>query len=193
MSVRRGIGEASNYFARVLIFVRLSLVQLVRAPSHSRRAEAARCLSRRTMWLAGIGAVTIGAVMVVVDAREIALMPARGSGGLWSVRILADFGQSSYLLWSLAAILFVVALTAPRLQGTSRLVLVSFGARIQFVFFAVLVPVLAGEAIKYIVGRGRPFVGGAANAFKFAHFATQSPRLHWLSPSQCFGLGHASR
>jgi membrane-associated phospholipid phosphatase len=35
----------------------------------------------------------------------------------------------------------------------------------------VLVPVLAGEVIKWIVGRGRPFVGGEANAFNFAHFA----------------------
>jgi undecaprenyl-diphosphatase len=38
-------------------------------------------------------------------------------------------------------------------------------------FFAVLVPVLAGEVIKWIVGRGRPFVGGKADAFNFAHFA----------------------
>ncbi len=38
-------------------------------------------------------------------------------------------------------------------------------------FVAVLVPVLAGEMIKWIVGRGRPFVGGKANAFNFVHFA----------------------
>jgi membrane-associated phospholipid phosphatase len=38
------------------------------------------------------------------------------------------------------------------------------------VFFAVLVPVLAGEVVKWIVGRGRPFVGGKANAFNFVHF-----------------------
>jgi undecaprenyl-diphosphatase len=42
---------------------------------------------------------------------------------------------------------------------------------LQFVFFAVLVPVLTGEVIKWIVGRGRPFVGGHANAFNFSHFA----------------------
>src|ERR1700675_4357706 len=43
--------------------------------------------------------------------------------------------------------------------------------RLQFVFVAVLVPVLAGEVVKFIVGRGRPFVGGEANAFNFSHFA----------------------
>jgi membrane-associated phospholipid phosphatase len=35
----------------------------------------------------------------------------------------------------------------------------------------VLVPVLAGEAIKWVVGRGRPFAGGEADAFNFSLFA----------------------
>jgi undecaprenyl-diphosphatase len=171
MSARTDIAEPSSYVARLVVFVRLSLAQLVRAPSHSRRAEAARHLARRTLWLAGIGAVAIVALMVVLDVREIGLMPPRGSAGLWPVRILTDFGKSTYLLWLLAAILIVAALIAPRLRGTSRSLLISLGTRVQFVFFAVLVPVLAGEAIKFVVGRGRPFVGGEANAFNFAHFA----------------------
>jgi membrane-associated phospholipid phosphatase len=171
MPVPTSIAEPSNYVVRLVVFVRLSLAQLVRAPSHSRRAEAARHLARRTLWLAGIGSVVIVALMVVLDVREIALMPPRGSAALWPVRILTDFGKSTYLLWLLAAMLLVAVLIAPRLRGTSRSLLVSFGTRIQFVFFAVLVPVLAGEAIKFVVGRGRPFVGGEANAFNFAHFA----------------------
>ena len=32
-------------------------------------------------------------------------------------------------------------------------------------------PLLVGELIKWVVGRGRPFVGGEANAFNFAPFA----------------------
>jgi undecaprenyl-diphosphatase len=171
MSARTDIAEPSNYVVRLMVFVRLSLAQLVRAPSHSRRAEAARHLARRTLWLAGVGAVAIVALMVVLDVTEIGLMPPRGTAALWPVRILTDFGKSTYLLWSLAAILLVAAVVAPRLRGTPRSLLVSFGTRIQFVFFAVLVPVLAGEVIKFIVGRGRPFVGGEANAFNFAYFA----------------------
>jgi undecaprenyl-diphosphatase len=171
MSAGTDIAEPSNYVVRLMVFVRLSLAQLVRAPSHSRRAEAARHLARRTLWLAGIGAVAIVALMVVLDVTEIGLMPPRGTAALWPVRILTDFGKSTYLLWLLAAILLIAALIAPRLRGTPRSLLVSFGTRIQFVFFAVLVPVLAGEVIKFIVGRGRPFVGGEANAFNFAHFA----------------------
>jgi membrane-associated phospholipid phosphatase len=171
MSVSTGIGGPPGYLARLLTFVRISLVQLARAPSHSRRAEAARHLARRTLWLAATGAAAIIALMVVLDAYEIGLMPPRGTASLWPVRILTDFGKSTYVLWLLAGSLLLAALISPRLRATPRSLLISFGTRIQFVFLAVLVPVLAGEAIKYVVGRGRPFVGGEANAFKFAHFA----------------------
>src|ERR1700704_5236693 len=171
MSAAAGIGESSNYLFRFFALVRLSLAQLVRPPSHSRRAEAARRSARHVLLLTtGLSAVII-ALMYGLDGREIGLMPSRGTASLWPVRILTDFGKSQYLLWSLATTLFVVAIISPRLRGASRSLLLGFGTRLQFLFFAVLVPVLAGEVIKWIVGRGRPFVGGEANAFNFAHFA----------------------
>jgi undecaprenyl-diphosphatase len=111
------------------------------------------------------------ALMVAVDVPEIELMPPRGAPGLWPVRILTDFGKAAVVLWLLAAALFAVAFMAPRLKGMARSWLLGFGTRLQFVFFAVLVPILFGEVIKWIVGRGRPFVGGKANAFNFVHFA----------------------
>jgi undecaprenyl-diphosphatase len=155
----------------LFVVVLTSLAQLVRPPSHSRRAEAARRSARHALLLtATLGAVIIG-LMYALDAREIGLMPPRGTASLWPVRILTDFGKSAYVLSSLAALLLAVAIISPRLRGTSRSLLLGFGTRLQFVFFAVLVPVLAGEVIKWIVGRGRPFVGGDANVFNFAHFA----------------------
>ncbi len=162
---------SSNYFSELFAVVRISLAQLVRPPSHSRRAEAARRSARHALLLtATIGAVII-ALMYALDAREIGLMPPRGTASLWPVRILTDFGKSEYVLESLAALLFAVAMITPRLRGTSRSLLLGFGTRLQLVFFAVLVPVLAGEVIKWVVGRGRPFAGGEANAFNFSHFA----------------------
>ena len=98
-------------------------------------------------------------------------MPPRGTPSLWPVRIFTDFGKAALVLWALVAMLFAVALISPRLRGTPRSLLLRFGTHLQFLFFAVLVPVLSGEVIKWIVGRGRPFVGGEANAFNFAHFA----------------------
>ncbi|HTE98387.1 MAG TPA: phosphatase PAP2 family protein, partial [Bradyrhizobium sp.] len=161
----------SNYFSQVFILARTSATQLVRRPSHSRRAEAARRSARHVLLLAAILGAAVIALMYALDVTEIGLMPPRGSASLWPVRILTDFGKSAYVLWLLAGILVGLALMTPRWRGSSRSPLLSLGTHLQFVFFAVLVPVLAGEVIKWIVGRGRPFVGGEANAFNFAHFA----------------------
>jgi len=171
MSVQTGTGGPSNYFSRFIAVVRLSLTQLARPSSPARRAEAARRLARDVLLLVAIGGVSIVALMYWMDAAEIGLMPPRRAPGLWPVRILTDFGKAALVLWGLAAMLAAVALISPRLRGTSKSQLLGFGVRLQFLFFAVLVPVLAGEVIKWIVGRGRPFVGGKANAFNFVHFA----------------------
>jgi undecaprenyl-diphosphatase len=111
------------------------------------------------------------AVMVWLDAQEIGWMPPRGTPSLWPVRILTDFGKDAYVLWLLAAMVLIVGFVAAALRGTARAQWLGFGLRLQFVFFAVLVPLLAGEMTKWVVGRGRPFVGGHANPFNFAPFA----------------------
>jgi undecaprenyl-diphosphatase len=121
--------------------------------------------------MTAVVALAIVALMVWFDAREIDLMPARGTANLWPVRILTDFGKDAYVLSVLAVMLLAVALVAAALQGPSQARLLSFGLRLQFLFFAVLGPSIAGDMIKWIVGRGRPFVGGQANPFNFVHFA----------------------
>ena len=74
MSVQAGTGAQSNYFSQVLFLARMSATQLVRPPSHSRRAEAARSSARRGLLLvATLGAVII-ALMVALDVAEIGLM-----------------------------------------------------------------------------------------------------------------------
>jgi undecaprenyl-diphosphatase len=171
MSDQAGVGAHANYPSRLLASVRQSFAQLVRSPSHSRRAEAARRSARHVLLATTVIGVVIIALMYMLDANEIGWMPKRGTASLWPIRILTDFGKSSYVLWSLAGLLVAVVLIAPRLRGTSRSLLLGLGTRLQFVFFAVLLPVLVGEVIKWIVGRGRPFVGGEANAFNFMHFA----------------------
>jgi membrane-associated phospholipid phosphatase len=171
MSAQAGRGASSNYFSQLLALARGSVTQLVRAPSHSRRAEAARRSARHVLLLAATVGAAIIALMYALDAREIGLMPPRGTSSLWPVRIVTDFGKDTYVLLLLAAALFAVAIISPALRGTARSLLLGFGTRLQFLLFAVLVSVLAGEVIKWIVGRGRPFVGGKADAFNFAPFA----------------------
>ena len=171
MAAPPAVGESKNYFARFGTLAWLSLVQLVRAPSHSRRAEAARRAARHVLWLsAGLGAAII-VLMYAIDAWEIAQMPKRGTPSLWWVRILTDFGKDEYVLAVLAGLLIAVAIVSPALRGIQRALLLGLGTRLQFIFCAVAFSNLVGEVLKYCIGRGRPFVGGEANAFHFSHFA----------------------
>ncbi|WP_454618941.1 phosphatase PAP2 family protein [Bradyrhizobium cenepequi] len=163
--------ESASYPARLATLTGRSLAQLVRAPSHSRRAEAGRRAARHGLALIAIIGAAIIALMLVFDVPEIKLMPPRGTASLWWVRILTDFGKDAYVLWTLAGLLILVAIIAPALQGIRRSLLLGLGTRLQFLFFAVLFPVLVGDLLKWIVGRGRPFVGGEPNAFNFSHFA----------------------
>ena len=170
MSVRAGIGESPNYFVSLFALVWLSFAPLLRPPSHSRRAEAARRLARHALLTVAIVSALIVALMYGLDAREIGLMPARGTPGLWPVRILTDFGKDTYVLAALAGLLFVIVLVSANRRGRLRAAWLGLGLHVQFLFFAVLAPLLAGELIKWAVGRGRPFVGGQANPFNFAPF-----------------------
>ena len=165
------VGESQNYASRFVKLAWLSLTQLVRTPSHSRRAEAARRAARHVLWLsAGLGA-TIIVLMYAIDAWEIAQMPKRGTPSLWWVRILTDFGKDEYVLAVLAVLLIAVAIVSPALRGIQRSLLLGLGTRLQFIFCAVIASNLVTEVLKYCIGRGRPFVGGEANAFHFSHFA----------------------
>ena len=171
MAAPTGIAESRNYFSRFVVLAWLSLAQLVRTPSHSRRAEAARRAARHALLLsAGLG-VAIIALMVVLDAWEIGQMPKRGTPSLWWMRILTDFGKDEYVLAALGVLLIAVAVIAPAFSGIRRSLWLGLGTRLQFLFCAVLVPSLISEVIKWSVGRGRPFVGGEGSVFHFSHFA----------------------
>jgi membrane-associated phospholipid phosphatase len=170
MSALSGAAPSQGYFRQVFALLRLSAAELVRPPSAPRRAEAAGRLTRHAVLLTSIGAVVIVALMVTFDASEIGMMPPRGTPSLWPVRVLTDFGKDDYVLWLLAAALIVIGLVIPLRRGVSRTRLLHVGTRVQYLFFAVLIPVLMGQLIKWVVGRGRPFVGGKANAFNFAPF-----------------------
>lgn len=167
MPVATDIAPRPGYPAQLLTVSGRALAQLVRSPSHSRRAEAARKLARHSLWLSAAGAAMVIVLMVAFDQTEIQLMPARGTPSLWPIRILTDFGKDEYVLSVLGIALVVLALAAAGLQGPRRPLLLGLGTRLQFVFLSVAVPVFVTEILKYLIGRGRPFVGGHANPFNF--------------------------
>src|SRR5258705_683194 len=143
MSAQAGIGAPSNYVSQVFILVRTSATQLVRRPSHSRRAEAARRSARHVLLLAAILGAAIIALMYALDVAEIGLMPPRGTASLWPVRILTDFGKSAYVLWLLAGIFAAPSLMSPRWRGTPRAPLLRPGGELAVAVFAALVSGLA--------------------------------------------------
>ena len=171
MAASPAVVDSRNYLARFGMLTWLSLAQLVRPPSHSRRAEAARRAARHALWLSAALGAAIIVLMYTLDAWEIAQMPKRGTPSLWWMRILTDFGKDEYVLAVLAALLIAIAIVAPALRGIQRALLLGLGTRLQFIFLAVAVSNLVTEVLKYCIGRGRPFVGGEANAFHFSHFA----------------------
>jgi membrane-associated phospholipid phosphatase len=163
-------GTSPGYVPQLSQLMVQSAGALVRSPSHSRRAEARRRLALHSLWLVAGLATLIIVLMFVFDATEIGLMPKRGSPELWPVRIVTDFGKDEYVLWTLAAVFVIAALAYPLVRSDERPALARFAIRVEFLLLAVALPVFVAELIKWTVGRGRPFVGGQANAFNFVPF-----------------------
>lgn len=170
MSIQSGAERSTSYLSRLFAMISTSATQLVGAPSQPYRAEARRRLARQALLTFAVAAVLIAALMIWCDAREIALMPPRGTASLWPFRILTDFGKDSYVVLLLAVLLVAVALVAPAMHGPAGRRLVAIELRLQFLLLAVSVPLVVGELVKWTAGRGRPFVGGQANAFNFTPF-----------------------
>jgi membrane-associated phospholipid phosphatase len=171
MSIQSGAEPSAGYLSRLFAIVSTSGTQLIGAPSQAHRTEARRRLARQALLTFTVAVILIAALMIWFDAREIALMPPRGSASLWPFRILTDFGKDNYVLSLLAVLLLAAALVTPALHGPARQRLLAIGLRLQFMLLAISVSLVVGELVKWTAGRGRPFVGGQANAFNFAPFA----------------------
>jgi membrane-associated phospholipid phosphatase len=181
MSVPSGERQSRRYPARLAGLSRLWLAQLVRASSAPQHEAAARQLWRQVLVLLGLGGIAVLVLMVGFDATEIGWMPPRGTPSLWPLRILTDFGQDTYVLLALAGLLLATALAVPLSRAGARQQLLRRGVNLQYLLLAVAVPVAVAEIIKWTVGRGRPFVGGKADAFNFAPF--NGTEAHFSLPS----------
>jgi membrane-associated phospholipid phosphatase len=170
MAAPDGSPTSDQYGTQLTITVWQSFARLVRRPQLP-AAEAAPRLRRQLLVLNGMGIVAILLLMIGFDATEIGLMPPRGTPSLWWVRILTDFGKDAYVLMGLGGALVVIAVIAPLWPESSRGRLLHLGTHVQYLFLAVLVPVACTEVMKWAIGRGRPFVGGKANAFNFQPFS----------------------
>lgn len=174
-----------TYRAQLAASVRQGIAQVIRPASHSRRAEAARAGARPMLIIFAVAVFAIITTMVLLDAREIGWMPVRGTASLWPLRILTDFGKTNYIVSALALVLLLLLFLAPRVRGPAHATLISFATRVQFLLLSVVVPAAVGDLLKGFFGRGRPFVGGSANAFNFSFFS-------WSEIYSSFPSGHAT-
>ncbi|WP_316160151.1 phosphatase PAP2 family protein [Bradyrhizobium sp. SZCCHNRI20481] len=170
MSAPDSPARSSGYFAQLALVGKFSLGRLFRQPQTAPEAASRQRLGRELLLLGAIGLSVILMLMFAFDAYEIGLMPTRGTPSLWPVRIITEFGQDEYVLGLLAVSVVATILIAPLWPEASRSRLLNFATHVQYAFFAVLSAVLAAQVLKYVIGRGRPFVGGKANAFNFDPF-----------------------
>jgi len=184
MSAPPVISEKRSYPSQLVALVGGSASQLARSPTAPHRAEAVHRLRMQSLWLIGIGAILVVALIFGFDATEIALMPPRGAPSALPARVITDFGKDSYVLMLLGAALIVMMLAFPLLHGPARAKLLRFAGHVEYLLFAVAVPLVFSEIIKDVVGRGRPFVGGKANPFNFQPF-------HGAEPYFSFPSSHA--
>lgn len=164
-----------SYGAQLGLTIRQSFARLVRRPQAPPAAQGAHRLRAQLLTLYAVGIIAILLLMVGFDATEIAMMPPRGSPGLWWVRILTDFGKDVYVLECLLAVMVTIVIIAPLWPQASRGRLLHFGTHVQYLFFAVLVPVICAQVLKWVIGRGRPFAGGKADALNFVPFTGAEP------------------
>lgn len=170
MAPAREEATSTGYGGQLIAIAGQGIIRLVRAPQAVHRKQARDRLARHLLVLSAVGLGLMLLLMSTFDATEITLMPPRGTPSLWPVRILTDFGKDEYVLGVLAAALIVVTLIAPLWPQGSRSRLLHFGTHLQFLLVAVAASVVCAEVLKWIIGRGRPFVGGKANAFNFQPF-----------------------
>lgn len=189
--------SGNRYFPRLFACAHASVTQLVRASSKAYRSDAVSRLTRQLLWTLSIGATSIVALMIWVDAWEIKQMPPRHTPSLWPVHILTDFGKDSYVLLALGLMFFVALLVAAAAKVPLQSRLVDVATRLQFLFLAVALPLAVGHLVKWVAGRGRPFVDGHANPFNFVPFAdTQAhasfPSAHAITAfALAFGVASA--
>jgi undecaprenyl-diphosphatase len=86
---------------------------------------------------------------------------------------ITNFGLSGWFLIPFAAIVLgLAAVVSPALSRRSQGVLTALAARFGFLFLAIGVPGLFVAIVKRLIGRARPYVGGAGhdNPFLFRPF-----------------------
>ncbi|TAK50214.1 MAG: phosphatase PAP2 family protein [Xanthobacteraceae bacterium] len=121
-----------------------------------------------------LGLLALG-LLLVPTADVAAIVGARKLSRFWIVEpfdFYTDFGRSNWFLWPTAAVVVVcAALASERLGRVASATLAALMVRFGFLFIAIGLPGLFVTIAKRIIGRARPFVGGAPDPYLFSPMA----------------------
>jgi membrane-associated phospholipid phosphatase len=163
------------------------------ATSLARLTRAARFHPRQP-WLmdrrrlAMVAAITIAVFLIGLVFIDSAAINAARELPRWlisSFEWVTDFGKSGWFLWPLGILFLALAALPQTLSPMSRAVAAAVMARVGFLFVAIAVPSLFATVVKNMIGRARPFFGGAANPYLFDPF-------HWSPAFASLPSGHAT-
>jgi undecaprenyl-diphosphatase len=134
------------------------------------RLPSPRIAGRQLALILAVSAVLFVISMFVFDVRAITWARSLPAFIVAAFREITDFGKSGWFLWPLGFFILALAIAPPNLPRSVQVMLAAVMVRAGFLFIAIGLPSLVGTIIKRIIGRGRPFVGGSANAFVFDPF-----------------------
>jgi membrane-associated phospholipid phosphatase len=89
---------------------------------------------------------------------------------IWFFQQITDFGKSGWFLWPLGILFLGIAALPAMLPRVQQMVLAAIAVRVGFLFVAIGAPSLFDTIIKRMIGRARPYVGGALDPTLFHPF-----------------------
>jgi undecaprenyl-diphosphatase len=130
-------------------------------------------------------AAVLTAVLVLLDSTAIVDARTLPAGVQRFFNVITDYGKSGWFLWPLGVFLAVAAACAGRFSDRAGLLVASLATRAMFLFMAIALPGIAVNILKGIIGRARPFVGGAADPYLFSPWT-------WGHAYASFPSGHTT-
>jgi undecaprenyl-diphosphatase len=134
---------------------------------------------------AAVAIAVFGLGMVFIDASAITAARQLPRWLISAFDWYTDFGKSGWFLWPLGILYLALAAMPRALSSISRGVTAAIMVRVGFLFVAVGLPSVFSTIVKNMIGRARPFVGGAANPYLFDPF-------HWTPAYASLPSGHAT-
>lgn len=143
-------------------------------PPHPGMSFARSIVRRRAPWIVALlSCVALALVfMPTIDAPSIIAARKLPPDVIAAFRFYTDFGKSAWFLWPLGIALIFIAISPHEgLSRWGRGMTAAIAVRFGFLFLAIGLPSLFGTIIKRIIGRARPFVGGAADPYLYSVMA----------------------